>query len=194
MIFLRMLLSVLVLDVLWRGLVLSPRACGQGPVVAHLPSLNLAGGLVFGHSSQDGDSQQQETGPLLIPQLNRLNEAFLVRGEDASNMPTIPTQKRITTQILKHWRPFEVLQEALAVSRRAEHSSGLARSNASSPLRRTLCCVLSWASCNRRKRIPPSVSYGANPWLGVIRPHRRDDAWSGLADLLCPHCGCADPR
>ncbi len=89
-------------------------------MVAHLPSLNLAGGLVFGHSSQDEDSQQQETSPLLIPQLNRLNEAFLVRAEDASNMPTIPTQTRITTQILKHWRPFEVLKETLAVSHRAE--------------------------------------------------------------------------
>ena len=58
--------------------------------------------------------------PLLLPQLNRLNEVFLVRGEDASNMPTIPSQKRITTQILKNWRPFQVLKQAFAVSRRAE--------------------------------------------------------------------------
>ena len=41
-------------------------------------------------SSQDGDSQQQEAGPLFLPQLNSLHEAFHVRGEDASNMPTIP--------------------------------------------------------------------------------------------------------
>jgi hypothetical protein len=73
------------------------------------PQSEPGGRARVGHSSQDGDSQQQEAGPLLLPQLNRLNAAFLVRGEDASNMPTIPTQTRITTQILKHWRPFEVL-------------------------------------------------------------------------------------
>ena len=37
-------------------------------------------------SSQDGDLQQQEAGPLYLPQLNRLHEAFHVRGEDASKM------------------------------------------------------------------------------------------------------------
>ena len=35
-----------------------------------------------GHRSPDGDSQQQETDPLLIPELNRLNEVFLVWGEE----------------------------------------------------------------------------------------------------------------
>ena len=37
-------------------------------------------------SSQDGDLQQQEAGPLYLPQLNRLHEAFHVREEDASKM------------------------------------------------------------------------------------------------------------
>ena len=36
-----------------------------------------------GRSSQDGVSQQQEAAPLFLPQLNRFNEAFLVRGVDA---------------------------------------------------------------------------------------------------------------
>ena len=40
-----------------------------------------------------------------------------MREEEASNMPTIPTQKRLTTHILKHWRPVQVLQQAFAVSR-----------------------------------------------------------------------------
>jgi hypothetical protein len=44
-------------------------------------------------SQQDGDAQQQETGPLLIPQLNRLHEAYFVRGEDAPMLP--PCQLRI---------------------------------------------------------------------------------------------------
>jgi hypothetical protein len=57
-------------------------------------------GASGGLSSQDGDAQQQETAPLLLPQLNRLSEAYHVRGEDASNMPTIPSQHRLTMQIL----------------------------------------------------------------------------------------------
>ena len=73
-----------------------------------------------GRNSQDGDSQQQEVGILLIPQLNRLNEAFLVRGEDASNMLTIPSQNKVTQQIISLWQPFKDLNQAFAVSRRAE--------------------------------------------------------------------------
>ena len=55
-----------------------------------------------GRSQQDGDAQQQEAGPLLLPQLTRLHESYHVWGEDASNMPNIPLQHRVTMQILKH--------------------------------------------------------------------------------------------
>ncbi len=40
-------------------------------------------------SSQDGDAQQQEAAPLFLPQLNKLHEASIVRGEDASNVAAI---------------------------------------------------------------------------------------------------------
>ena len=48
-----------------------------------------------GRSSQDGVSQQQESAPLILPQLNRLHEAFLVRGEDASMLLLLPSRHRI---------------------------------------------------------------------------------------------------
>ena len=56
-----------------------------------------------GRSSQDGVSQQQEAAPLVVPQLNRLHETFLVRGEDVSNVPVavIPSQNRLTHQIVQ---------------------------------------------------------------------------------------------
>ena len=56
----------------------------------------------------------------LFLQLTRLHEAYNVRGEDASNMPTIPSQHRVNMQILKHWQPFQDLKLTFAVSRRAE--------------------------------------------------------------------------
>ena len=43
-----------------------------------------------GRDSQDGISQQQEAAPLFLPQLNRLHEAHIVPGEDASNVAAIP--------------------------------------------------------------------------------------------------------
>jgi hypothetical protein len=47
--------------------------------------------------SQDGldGASQQETVPLL-PQLNKLHELSIVRGEDASNVASIPGQYRVT--------------------------------------------------------------------------------------------------
>ena len=50
---------------------------------------------------KDGVSHQEDD-PLSIPQLNRLHEASIVRGGDASIVvvTTIPTQNRVTLQIL----------------------------------------------------------------------------------------------
>ncbi len=71
-----------------------------------------------GLSSQDGASQQQEDAPVTIPQLNRLTEASLMRGEDASNVAVtaIPAQNnRVTLQILSMWQPFKDLKQTFAV-------------------------------------------------------------------------------
>ena len=72
--------------------------CAPSQSQAHV---GVGGGL----SSQDGVSQQQQDDLLYIPQLNRLTEAFLVRGEDASNVAVtaIPAQNRVTLQILSMW-------------------------------------------------------------------------------------------
>ena len=47
----------------------------------------------LGFRSQDGDAQQEEAGPLLIPQVTRLYEDYHVRGEDVSNMTNIPSTR-----------------------------------------------------------------------------------------------------
>ncbi len=63
-------------------------------------------------------SQDNSNGKLLLPQLNRLHEAFKRRqvspsassssqDQQAQQPPksVIPTQKRVTEQLTKHWRP-----------------------------------------------------------------------------------------
>jgi hypothetical protein len=89
--------------------------CAPSPSQAHV---GARGEL----SSQDGVSQQQEDAPLFVPQLNRLHEASIVRGEDASNVAVtaIPAQNRVTLQILSMWQPFVNLNLTFAVSRRVE--------------------------------------------------------------------------
>ena len=65
--------------------------------------------------SQDGldGASQQEAAPLFLPQLNQLHELSFVRGEDASNVVAIPTQHRVTQQILSRWQPFKDLKRPL---------------------------------------------------------------------------------
>ena len=77
-------------------------------------------------SSQDGVSQQQETAPLSLPQLNRLFEASFARDESfASNagVAAIPSQFNVTQQILLHWQPSRNLKLKFVGSRRAEQLS-----------------------------------------------------------------------
>ena len=74
-------------------------------------------------SSQDGVSQQQEPVPLSLPQLNRLVETSFVRDESsASNVDVvvIPSQCRVTQQILSHCQSFRDLKLMFPDSRRAE--------------------------------------------------------------------------
>ena len=74
-------------------------------------------------NSKDGVSQQEETAPLSIPQLNRLFEASFARDESsASNagVAVIPSQFKVTQQILLHWKTFRDLKLKFVGSRRAE--------------------------------------------------------------------------
>ena len=75
-----------------------------------------------GLSSQYGVSQHQEDAPLVIAQRSRLHEASIVRGEDVSNVvvTAIPTQNKVTLQILNMWSPFKDLKQTFVVSHRTE--------------------------------------------------------------------------
>ena len=89
-----------------------------------------------GRISQDGVSQQQEAAPLFFPQLNRLHEAYIVRGEDASNAvaTTISAQKTLTHQIISlNRQPLKTSSRPLR-SRVALSSFAFTRSSASWPL------------------------------------------------------------
>ena len=52
---------------------------------------------------------------VLLPHLTRLHETYRVGEGDPSKMTTIPSQHRVTIQILKHWYPFQDLKLTFAV-------------------------------------------------------------------------------
>ena len=73
--------------------------------------------------SQDGVSQQQETASLSLPQINHLIETSFVWDESSasnSDVTVLPSQHRVTQQILSHWKPFQVLKLVFPVSCRVE--------------------------------------------------------------------------
>ena len=111
-------------------------------------------------SSQDGVSQQKQGAPLSLPQLNCLHEASFARDESsASNagVAAIPSQLKVTKQILLHWQPFRDLKLKYVGSRQAEQLSlrsqqRIVATVEESVLRRR------WLALSLRKRMLLSVS------------------------------------
>ncbi len=76
--------------------------------------------------SQDDVSQQQVETPLSLPHLNHLFEDSFVRDETSvSNavVHVIPSQYKVTQQILSHWKSFLDLKLMLTGSCHTEHLS-----------------------------------------------------------------------
>ena len=79
---------------------------------------------------QNGSSQQRDNGKLILPELNRLHKAFSTRGQsaavsaqqdDSSQKPAeIPSQHRVSLQLIKEWQPFKDLRQHFANTRRME--------------------------------------------------------------------------
>ena len=74
---------------------------------------------------QHAGSQDDGNGKLVLPQLNCLHEAFKRNQipfsassssqDQQPNRPTpIPTQRRLTQQLTKHWAPFKALRQRYA--------------------------------------------------------------------------------
>jgi len=56
----------------------------------------------------------------LFHSLTPFQEVYIVRGEDPSNVVTIPVQNSLTHQILSMWETFKHLKETFVVSDREE--------------------------------------------------------------------------
>jgi hypothetical protein len=90
-----------------------------------------------------------------------------------------PAQPRVTEQIIARGQPFKDLKQAFAVSRRAEHprlhtEQRVVDTVEDSALRAEMGSLESQEE-DTPKRV---LWYKPVGFLGVIRPHRRDETWS----------------
>jgi len=115
-----------------------------------------------------------------------------VRGEDASNVAVtaVPAQNRVTLQILSMWQPVKDLKLTFAVSRRVEQLRLRAQQRGVATVEDSVLRTEMENLESEEEDAPWRVLwYKPMSWLGQIRPHRRDEAWS-LADILCLLCWC----
>ncbi len=133
-------------------------------------------------SSQDGVPQQEEAAPPSLPQLDRLFEASFAWDESSASNPgvtVIPSQLKITKQILRHWQPFQDLTLQFVGSHRQEQLSSRCQQRIvatveESVLRMEMAGLVSQEE-DASQRV---LFYKPMVWLGQIRPHRRDESWS----------------
>ena len=102
-----------------------------------------------------------------VTSLLLFEDSFEWDENSASNGDTdvIPSQHRVTQQLLNHWKTFQDLKLILVVSRRAEQLS----------LNSQQRIVATVEDPVLRKRI---LFFKPMSCLGQIRSHRRDETWS----------------
>jgi hypothetical protein len=132
--------------------------------------------------SQNGVSQQQEVVPLVLPQLNRLFQTSFARDESsASNagVAAIPSQFKVTQQILFHWHLFRDLKLKFVGSRRAEQLSLHSQQRSVATVEESVLRMEMDGLESQERDAPKRVLFfKPMSWLGQIRTHRRDESWS----------------
>ena len=116
----------------------------------------------------------------MLPQLNSLLEASFVRDESSvsnADVTVIPSQFKVTKQILLHWKPFRDLNLKYVGSRQTEqlilHSQQRVVYTVEESVLKTEMVGL-----ESQKEVAPKRILFFKPmsWLGQIRTHRRDES------------------
>ena len=131
----------------------------------------------------------------MLPSMSRSSidsEDSLVWGEDDSNVvvTVIPTQNRVTLQILSMWQPFKDLKLTFVVSHPVEQIRFRAQQRSVVTFEDSVLHTEMENLESEEEDAPRRVLwYKPMSWLGQIRPHRRDEAWSaGLWQTFFASC------
>jgi hypothetical protein len=116
---------------------------------------------------------------LFLPQINKLQEDSIVWGEDASSVATIPTQNRMTHQILSMCQHFKDLKQIFVVSHRTEHRHSRVHQCVVTTVEDSVLHTEMTSLESHEEDAPRRVfRYKPKSWLEQIRPHHRDESWS----------------
>jgi hypothetical protein len=143
----------------------------------HPPSLSLVREIVLLETNRTVINNRS----LFLPQINRLRETYCMWGEDDSNVVTIPTQNRLTHQILSMWKHFKDLRQTFTDSCRAEQFRLRAQRSLSLRLtRRDSVLHTKMVNLESQEEDSPRLVLGFKymSWLGQIQSHHRDEVWS----------------
>ena len=131
---------------------------------------------------QHAGSQDDGNGKLVLPQLNRLHEAFKriqipssassSSRDQQPNRPTpIPTRRRLTQQLTKHWGPFKALRQRYANTRfdeqRLLHITQKHKATVQDSTLRVEMNALEEQADNAKAR---ELFWKPLSWLSIIRP------------------------
>jgi hypothetical protein len=166
--------------------------CTEQPA-ADLPALSGAGGSAAANAGAPppplpARSQDTGSGTLVLPQLNRLHEAYKRRqvappasSSSQDQQPTasgpIPSQRRLTQQLTAHWPQFKILRQGYAGTRFEEQRQlhMLMKHTATVPdsaLRMEMNALEAQADTAKAR----DLHWKPLSWLGTLRPTTANDA------------------
>jgi hypothetical protein len=132
--------------------------------------------------SQDGVPPPQQVAPLSLPQFNRLFESSFAwdeRSDSTAGVGVIPSQFKVTHQILTHWYPFRDLNLKFVGSCRTEKLSLCSQHLIVDTVEESVLRTQMPGLESQEEVVPRRVLFfKPMSWLGQIRTHRRDESWS----------------
>ena len=98
-----------------------------------------------------------------------------------ADVTDIPSQHRVTQQILSHWQPFHDLKLLFAGSRRAEQLSLRSQQRIVATVEDSVLRTEMSGLESQEEDAPKRIlfrGFKTMSWLGQIRSRRRDETWS----------------
>ena len=138
---------------------------------------NSAGGAAAPAGGASSQQRRRDEDALSLPQLNCLHEAYLPREEDDTTI-RIPSQRRLTDQLIAHWRPYVVLRQRLSGTRSEEQlrlrKPQKFKATVDDSVLRTEMGDLEPSD---EDAPPRTLWHKPMAWLGVIRPLHKGEEW-----------------
>ncbi len=95
------------------------------------------------------------------------------------DVTAIPSQFKVTKQILRHWQPFRDLKLKYVGSRQAEQLSSRSQQSVVTTVEESVLKTEMAGLESQEEDAPKRILFfKPMSWLGQIRTHRRDESWS----------------